>query len=105
MAEQKNIQSGSAETEVESSGFFARFFSGDKPLWAIIILLAIFSLLVVYSSTASMAYKNAGGNTAHYFFNQLCLALRSCGEFIRSITSGWCHFINCCFGSHWSAWP
>ena len=75
MAEQKNIQSGSAETEVESSGFFARFFSGDKPLWAIIILLAIFSLLVVYSSTASMAYKNAGGNTAHYFFNQLFFIL------------------------------
>lgn len=75
MAEQKNIQSGSAEAEVESSGFFARFFSGDKPLWAIIILLAIFSLLVVYSSTASMAYKNAGGNTAHYFFNQLFFIL------------------------------
>ena len=32
MAEQKNIQSGSAEAEVDSSGFFARFFSGDKPL-------------------------------------------------------------------------
>ncbi len=75
MAEQKNIQSGSAEAEVESPGFFARFFSGDKPLWAIIILLAIFSLLVVYSSTASMAYKNAGGNTAHYFFNQLFFIL------------------------------
>ena len=70
MAEQQQLQPGQTEEPAET-GFFDRLFSGDKPLWIIVISLAIISLLVVYSSTASMAYKNAGGNTAHYFFNQL----------------------------------
>ncbi|MCD8072524.1 MAG: FtsW/RodA/SpoVE family cell cycle protein [Alistipes sp.] len=48
-----------------------RLLRGDRALWIIIAALAVVSLLVVYSSTASMAYKNAGGNTAHYFLNQL----------------------------------
>lgn len=52
-------------------GFFDRMFSGDRALWIIISFLAVFSLLVVYSSTASMAYRKAGGDTAHYFFSQL----------------------------------
>lgn len=60
-----------ADRRTGGNGLFDRLFSGDKPLWIIVISLAIISLLVVYSSTASMAYKNAGGNTAHYFFNQL----------------------------------
>ncbi len=52
-------------------GFFDRMFSGDRALWIIIAFLAVVSLLVVYSSTASMAYRKAGGDTAHYFFSQL----------------------------------
>jgi len=36
---------------------------GDKAIWAIIALLAIFSLLAVYSSTGTMAYRSYGGNT------------------------------------------
>ena len=37
----------------------------------IIAILSIASLLVIYSSTASMAYRKAGGDTAHYFLQQL----------------------------------
>ena len=48
-----------------------RIFGGDKVLWVILAALAVVSLLVVYSSTASMAYRKAGGDTAHYFMNQL----------------------------------
>ena len=48
-----------------------RIFGGDRVLWVILAALAIISLLVVFSSTASMAYRNAGGDTAHYFVNQL----------------------------------
>ena len=59
MAEQQQLQPGQTEEPAET-GFFDRLFSGDKPLWIIVISLAIISLLVVYSSTASMAYKNAG---------------------------------------------
>ncbi|MDD3108056.1 MAG: FtsW/RodA/SpoVE family cell cycle protein, partial [Alistipes sp.] len=47
-----------------------RFFGGDRVLWIIIAILSIASLLVIYSSTASMAYRKAGGDTAHYFLQQ-----------------------------------
>ncbi len=36
---------------------------GDKAIWAILILLAVFSILAVYSSTGTLAYKERGGNT------------------------------------------
>ena len=59
------------EPHYEQQGFFDRFFSGDRVLWVIIAILSIASLLVIYSSTASMAYRKAGGDTAHYFLQQL----------------------------------
>lgn len=59
------------EPNNEQQGFFDRFFSGDRVLWVIIAILSIASLLVIYSSTASMAYRKAGGDTAHYFLQQL----------------------------------
>lgn len=36
---------------------------GDKSIWAIVALLAIFSILAVYSSTGTLAYQERGGNT------------------------------------------
>lgn len=36
---------------------------GDKAIWAIIVIMAVFSLLAVYSSTGTLAYKYRGGNT------------------------------------------
>lgn len=39
---------------------------GDKVIWGIVILLSLFSLLAVYSSTGSLAYKYQQGNTEHY---------------------------------------
>lgn len=35
-------------------------------IWAVILLLSVFSLLAVYSSTGSLAYKYQGGNTSYY---------------------------------------
>lgn len=52
-------------------GLLDRYFAGDRALWIIIAFLAVVSLLVVYSSTASMAYRKAGGDTSYYFFSQL----------------------------------
>ena len=43
---------------------------GDKYIWGIVILLAITSLLVVYSATGSLAYKMYKGNTEVYLFKQ-----------------------------------
>ena len=44
---------------------------GDQIIWGIVILLAIASLLVVYSATGSLAYKMYKGNTEIYLFKQL----------------------------------
>lgn len=44
----------------------ARIFAelrGDKAIWGIIVLLSLFSLLAVYSSTGTLAYRYHEGNT------------------------------------------
>ncbi len=48
-----------------------KVFGGDASLWIIIAALAIISLLVIYSSTAPMAYSKMGGNTSFYLLNQM----------------------------------
>jgi cell division protein FtsW len=49
---------------------FKRYFKGDRVIWLIIVLLSVVSLLAVYSSTGSLAYRYQGGNTAYYFIKQ-----------------------------------
>ena len=44
---------------------------GDKVIWGLAVLLTIASLLVVYSATGSLAYKNYQGNTEFYLFKQV----------------------------------
>ncbi len=39
---------------------------GDKVIWAVIIILSMFSILAVYSATGTLAYSNQGGNTLYY---------------------------------------
>jgi cell division protein FtsW len=46
-----------------------KYFKGDAVIWAVIVLLSIFSLLIVYSATGSLAYKYQGGNTYYYMVN------------------------------------
>lgn len=41
---------------------------GDRVIWAIVAVLAIFSVLVVYSSTGTLAWRERGGNTEAYLF-------------------------------------
>ena len=51
-----------------------RMFGGDRVLWVIIIALMVISLLVVYSSTAKMAYMpNSGSSTTAFLRKQLFL--------------------------------
>jgi cell division protein FtsW len=40
---------------------------GDRLIWAIAALLAIFSFLPVYSAASNLAYASGGGNTFNYF--------------------------------------
>ena len=44
---------------------------GDKIIWGLIFALSIFSLLAVYSSTGTLAYRYHGGNTTFYMFRHL----------------------------------
>jgi len=47
-----------------------RNLKGDKSIWLIVFLLSILSLLAVYSSTGSIAFKDRGGNTEFYLIKQ-----------------------------------
>ncbi len=58
---------------------FGKYFKGDRVIWLIIILLSIFSLLAVYSSTGSLAYRYQEGNTAYYFLKQFGFLLAGLG--------------------------
>lgn len=58
---------------------------GDKPLWIVVFLLMIISVLVVYSATAGLAYTKFGGNTWHAFFRHFVLL--SAGFLTMYVTS------------------
>lgn len=45
---------------------FTRYLKGDPVVWGVIIILSLFSLLAVYSSTGTLAYKYQEGNTFYY---------------------------------------
>lgn len=44
---------------------------GDRVIWSIVAFLVVISLLAVYSSTGSLAYKHNKGNTEYYLFRQV----------------------------------
>ena len=52
---------------------------GDKVIWIIAILLSVLSLLVIYSSTGSLAYRMQGGNTEYYLFKQFIIVVMGFG--------------------------
>ena len=43
-----------------------QYIKGDKVIWAVVLMLSIFSVLTVYSSTGTLAYKYQSGNTEYY---------------------------------------
>jgi len=48
---------------------------GDKVIWFIVVMLSIISLLAVYSSTGTLAYKYQGGNTMYYMVKHSIIML------------------------------
>ncbi|HEV8286208.1 MAG TPA: FtsW/RodA/SpoVE family cell cycle protein [Chitinophagaceae bacterium] len=52
---------------------------GDKVIWGLVVLLALISMLVVYSATGSLAYKNYKGNTEIYLFKQVAFIILGIG--------------------------
>ncbi|MCP4458253.1 MAG: FtsW/RodA/SpoVE family cell cycle protein [Cytophagales bacterium] len=56
-----------------------RNLKGDPVIWFIVFVLSLFSILVVYSATGSLAYKMMGGDTEYYLFKHTLLVLLSLG--------------------------
>ena len=48
---------------------------GDKIIWLVVIILSVFSLLAVYSSTGTLAYKYQGGNTEYYMIKHFIILI------------------------------
>lgn len=48
---------------------------GDRYIWLVVIFLSIISMLAVYSSTGSLAFKYRGGNMEYYLIRQFGMIL------------------------------
>jgi cell division protein FtsW len=55
--------------------FIAEHIKGDRVVWVIVVLLSIFSVLAVYSSTGTLAFRYQGGNTEFYMIKHLFILL------------------------------
>lgn len=49
----------------------AKIFRGDRVIWIVLLLLSLLSLLIVYSSTGALAYRQASGNTLYFLVRQV----------------------------------
>ena len=54
---------------------FLKKIHGDKTIWAVVVLLSILSILTVYSSIATLAYKYKAGDTAPYLLKHTGIIL------------------------------
>ncbi|GET27584.1 FtsW/RodA/SpoVE family cell cycle protein [Prolixibacter sp. NT017] len=60
-------------------GVYRKYFKGDNIIWAVLVALSIASMLIIYSSTGALAFRVAGGNTAHYLIRQTLMHLLGFG--------------------------
>lgn len=77
MSETKNIMSNTFSSAQEVTGNILNRTRGDKVIWAIVIMLTMISILVVYSSIGSLAYR-MNKSTESYLFRQvgyICLGV------------------------------
>src|SRR6056297_38492 len=59
-----------AELAGKRMSLIRQYIKGDRIIWTVILVLFMISLLSVYSSTGSLAYKNMSGDTMYYLFRQ-----------------------------------
>lgn len=74
MEENINIRSFFTPNISDMGGNLVRRTKGDRVIWAIVIILTLISLLVVYSSTGSLAYK-LSKSTESYLFKQFAFII------------------------------
>lgn len=58
-----------------NNNWLEHYFKGDRVIWLTVMLLSIFSILAVYSSTGTLAYKYQSGNTEYYLFKHAFILL------------------------------
>lgn len=56
-----------------------KIFKGDRTLWVVLIFLSLVSLVIVYSATGKLAYREENGNTAYYLIRQIVFILTGFG--------------------------
>jgi len=61
------------------AGALGKIFKGDRTLWVILIFLSLVSLVIVYSATGKLAYREANGNTLYYLIRQIVFILTGFG--------------------------
>jgi cell division protein FtsW len=49
------------------------YFKGDRTIWLIVVILMVLSLLAVYSSTGTLAYKYQAGDTEYYLIRHFSI--------------------------------
>src|SRR6056297_20899 len=54
-----------------------KYFKGDGIIWGVVILLSLLSLLAVYSSTGTLAYKSQNPGTTYYVLKHFSLLVLS----------------------------
>ncbi len=74
MSEQINIKEFFTPNISTMGGNLVNKTKGDRVIWAIVILLTLVSLLVVYSSTGSLAYKYSK-STESFLFKQFAFII------------------------------
>ena len=67
------------------AGKLAKLFKGDLTLWVILIFLSLISLVIVYSATGKLAYREAGGDTMHYLIRQIVFILLGFGIMLVAV--------------------
>lgn len=61
------------------AGVLGKIFKGDRTLWVVLIFLSLVSLVIVYSATGKLAYREADGNTVYYLVRQIVFILTGFG--------------------------
>jgi len=56
-----------------------KHLKGDKVIWFIVVALSMFSMLAVYSSTGTLAFKQHAGSTEYYFIKHTTLLVLGFG--------------------------
>ncbi len=56
-----------------------RYLEGDSIIWLVVLCLSAIGVLVVYSTSSSLAYRERGGDTEYYLFKHIILLGLSLG--------------------------